>query len=53
MLEDNRCQCECKELIDKGECAEGYIWNPSNCECECNSRIITRTRSGKSHFLTI
>ena len=26
---------ECKELIDKGVCDMGYIWNPSNCECEC------------------
>ena len=28
--------CECKELIDKGICDKGSIWNPSNCECECN-----------------
>ena len=28
--------CECKELIDKGVCDEGFIWNPSNCECECD-----------------
>ena len=27
--------CECKELIDKGVCDKGFIWNPSNCECEC------------------
>ena len=27
---------ECKELIDKGVCDKGYVWNPSNCECECN-----------------
>ena len=25
---------ECKELIDKGICDKGLIWNPSNCECE-------------------
>ena len=23
-------------MIDKGVCDKGYIWNPSNCECECN-----------------
>ena len=23
-------------MIDKGVCDEGFIWNPSNCECECN-----------------
>ena len=22
-------------MIDKGVCGEGFIWNPSNCECEC------------------
>ena len=26
--------CECKELIDKGVCDKGFIWNPSNCECK-------------------
>ena len=30
------CQCECKELIDKGVCNKGFIWNSSNCECECD-----------------
>ena len=24
------------ELIDKAVCDKGYIWNPSNCECECD-----------------
>ena len=27
---------ECKELIDKGVCDKEFIWNPSNCECECD-----------------
>ena len=27
-------QCECKELIDKGLCDKGCIWNPSNYECK-------------------
>ena len=27
---------ECKELIDKGVCDKGFIFNPSNCECECD-----------------
>ena len=31
---ENRCRCECKELIGKGMCDKGF-WNPSNCECEC------------------
>ena len=33
---ENKCRFECKELIDKGVCHKGFIWNPSNCECECN-----------------
>ena len=23
-------------MIDKGVCGKGYVWNPSNCECECD-----------------
>ena len=30
----NKCRCEWKELIDKGACNKGFIWNPSNCKCE-------------------
>ena len=28
--------CKCKELIDKGVCDKVFIWNPSNCERECD-----------------
>ena len=28
--------CECKEFIDKGVCDKGFIWNPSNVDCECD-----------------
>ena len=31
---DDRCRCECKELIDKGVCNKGNVWNPNNCECK-------------------
>ena len=31
---NDKCRCECKELIDKGRSNKGSIWNPSNCECE-------------------
>ena len=24
------------QTIDKGLCEKGFIWNPSNCECECD-----------------
>ena len=33
---EDKCRCECKELIDKGVCNKGFIWNPSNCECKCD-----------------
>ena len=23
-------------MIEKGICDKGFIWNPSNCECECD-----------------
>ena len=31
---------EYKELIDKDVCDEGFIWNPSNCECKCDKSYI-------------
>ena len=27
-----------KELIDKGICDKEFIWNPSDCDCECYNR---------------
>ena len=32
----DKYRCEYKELIEKGICDKGFIWNPSNCECECD-----------------
>ena len=34
--DNDKCRCQHKELIDKGACDKGFIWNPSNCECECD-----------------
>ena len=31
-----KCRRECKELIVKGVWDKGFIWHPSNCECECD-----------------
>ena len=31
-----KCRCKCKELIGKGMYNKGFIWNPSNCEFECD-----------------
>ena len=28
----NKCRRECKELVNKGACDKGFIWNSSNCE---------------------
>ena len=34
---EDKCRCELKEdLIDKGICDKGFVWNPSNCMCECD-----------------
>ena len=32
----DKCRWECKELIDKRVCDKGFIFNPSNCQCECD-----------------
>ena len=31
---DDKCRCQCKELIDKDVCYKGYAWSRSNCKCE-------------------
>ena len=36
-----QCRCECKELIDKGVFDKGYIFNLSNCKCECDKSCNT------------
>ena len=33
---NDKCWCECKELINKGVWDRGYAVNPSNCESECD-----------------
>ena len=33
---EDKCRCECKELIGKGTCDKGFFWNPSSSECECD-----------------
>ena len=34
---NDKYRCEFKELIDKGTCDAGFNWNPSKCECECDT----------------
>ena len=36
---EDECRCECEELIDKGRCNKGFIWNP---ECECDKPCDVR-----------
>ena len=34
---EDKSRCECREeLIDKGRCDKGSVFNPSNCGCECD-----------------
>ena len=33
---NDKCRCECKELIYKGIWDKGFTWNPSSYECECD-----------------
>ena len=38
---DDKFRCECKELINKSLCDEGFICSPSNCECEYDKSCDT------------
>ena len=33
---NDKYRCECKELIYNGRCDKSFIWNPSNCKCDCD-----------------
>ena len=33
---NDKCRCECKELIVKVRCDNEFILNPSICDCECH-----------------
>ena len=33
---EDKCMCECKEVIDKSLCDKGFIQNASNSEFECD-----------------
>ena len=37
----DKCRCEFKELIDKWVFDKGFIFNPSNCKCECDKSCNT------------
>ena len=31
---NDKCQCECKNLKVHHVCKKAYIWNPATCSCE-------------------
>ena len=34
---EDKLRCECREeLVDKERCDKGFVWNPSNRNCECD-----------------
>ena len=33
---EDKFRSERKKFIVKDSCDKGFIWNPSNCECECD-----------------
>ena len=39
---EDKCRCECKELIDKVICDKKFISNPTICECECEKSYDVR-----------
>ena len=39
-LNEEKCRCELKELIDNGVCDKEFIWNPSNWKCECDKSYV-------------
>ena len=47
---EDKCRCECKELIDKGMCDKGFIWNPYNCEYECKKSCDIGEYLGYKNF---
>ena len=36
----DKCRRKCRELIDKEIYDKRFIWNPSNCECECDKSYV-------------
>ena len=39
---NDKCRCESKELIVECKCDDGFVWNPSICECECDKSYDVR-----------
>ena len=43
VVSEDKHRCECKELVGKGICDKGFIWNPSICECDKSCDIRHKT----------
>ena len=37
---DNKCRCECKELLGKGKCDKEFIFDPSNCNVNVINHVL-------------
>ena len=39
-MEGDTCRCDCNEdFVGIINCTKGYTWNPSTCECQCDTWI--------------
>ena len=48
-MNKDKCRCECREkLSDKQRCDKGFIWNPSNCNCECDKSCVRGEKNYKN-----
>ena len=47
---NSKYRYDCKELIDKGKQDDGFIWDPSLCECECDKSYSVGKYSDYSNW---
>ena len=33
-MNEDKCRCECRELVDKKRCDKGFIWSPRSFNCK-------------------
>ena len=41
MINQNECWCERRKLDDRSLSKDGYVWNPSTSDCDCNASCKT------------
>ena len=37
---EDKCRCECEELVDKKDCGKGLIFNPSSCILNVINHVV-------------